>query len=68
MVREADGHFRRMSPDDAVAAFKRDLPFWIENGMMDLTKLRGKNLACWCSKGEPCHGDVLLALANGVEP
>ena len=27
--------------------------------------LRGKNLACWCKAGEPCHADVLLELANG---
>jgi hypothetical protein len=27
--------------------------------------LRGKNLACWCKPGEPCHADVLLSLANG---
>jgi hypothetical protein len=26
--------------------------------------LRGKNLACWCKPGEPCHADVLLELAN----
>ncbi len=26
--------------------------------------LRGKNLACWCKPGEPCHADVLLALAS----
>lgn len=26
--------------------------------------LRGKNLACWCPLGAPCHADVLLALAN----
>jgi hypothetical protein len=26
--------------------------------------LRGKNLACWCALGEPCHADVLLELAN----
>jgi len=26
--------------------------------------LRGKNLACWCPPGEPCHADVLLELAN----
>ncbi|WP_341209834.1 DUF4326 domain-containing protein [uncultured Sphingomonas sp.] len=29
-----------------------------------LAKLRGKNLACWCKLGEPCHADVLLELAN----
>ena len=28
------------------------------------TELRGKNLACWCKPGEPCHADVLLELAN----
>jgi len=27
--------------------------------------LRGKNLACWCKAGSPCHADVLLEIANG---
>ena len=27
-------------------------------------ELRGKNLACWCPPGEPCHGNVLLRLVN----
>lgn len=26
--------------------------------------LRGKNLACWCPLNQPCHGDVLLEIAN----
>lgn len=26
--------------------------------------LRGKNLACWCKPGSPCHADVLLKIAN----
>lgn len=26
--------------------------------------LAGKNLACWCKPGAPCHADVLLELAN----
>lgn len=30
-----------------------------------LPELRGKNLACWCKPGAPCHADVLLELANG---
>ena len=29
-----------------------------------LDELRGKNLACWCKAGTPCHADVLLKLAN----
>lgn len=30
----------------------------------DLLELRGKDLACWCALGSPCHADVLLDLAN----
>ena len=29
-----------------------------------LEELRGKNLACWCRIGEPCHGDTWLELAG----
>lgn len=29
-----------------------------------LPELRGKNLACWCKPGAPCHAEVLLDLAN----
>lgn len=50
----------------AVDAFQR----WVETEASDAWKgrakidLRGKNLACWCRPGAPCHGDVLLKLAN----
>lgn len=27
-------------------------------------ELKGKNLACWCPLGGPCHADVLLELVN----
>jgi hypothetical protein len=30
----------------------------------DLVELRGKNLACFCALGAPCHADVLLSIAN----
>lgn len=30
----------------------------------DAEQLRGKDLACWCRPGAPCHADVLLELAN----
>jgi hypothetical protein len=33
----------------------------------DLSPLRGKNLACWCRVGTPCHGDVLITAANMPE-
>lgn len=32
--------------------------------LADLSSLRGKHLACWCRAGQPCHGDILLAIAN----
>jgi len=32
-----------------------------------LRELRGKDLACWCPLDQPCHADVLLALANQNE-
>lgn len=46
----------------------------LERGLVDararlfarLPELRGKNLACWCPLGAPCHADVLLELANGL--
>jgi Domain of unknown function (DUF4326) len=28
------------------------------------SELRGKNIACWCPLDQPCHGDVILELAN----
>ena len=30
----------------------------------NLQDLAGKNLACWCREGTPCHADVLLDAAN----
>lgn len=27
-------------------------------------ELHGRNLACWCKLGDPCHADVLLELVN----
>lgn len=30
-------------------------------------ELAGKDLVCFCSP-LPCHGDVLLEIANGIEP
>lgn len=31
-------------------------------------ELRGRNLACWCPPGRPCHADVLLPLARQFGP
>lgn len=29
-----------------------------------LPELRGRDLACWCRPGDPCHADVLIEVAN----
>ena len=49
--------------EDAVKMYRG----YINKGLTRITirsQLRGKNLACWCKPGEPCHCDVLLELAN----
>ncbi len=56
--------------DLAVRLFRRDLehggfgPLHRRIGIADLILLRGRDLACWCKPGAPCHADVLLELAN----
>ncbi len=30
--------------------------------------LTGRDLACWCPLGQPCHADVLLEFATGAYP
>ena len=48
----------------AVRNFRNRLVGLIAIGALDLSELRGKNLACWCRMGESCHADVLLEMAN----
>lgn len=33
--------------------------------VLNISFLRGKDLACWCPLDQPCHADVLLEIANG---
>lgn len=53
---------RPNTADQAVATYL----WWIESVQVSLevSELRGKNLACWCKPGAKCHADVLLELAN----
>jgi len=55
-----------VSPDraDAVSRYRSWLLEQLATGRLELSPLRGRNLACWCPPGEPCHADVLLELAN----
>jgi hypothetical protein len=61
------------NPDPAVYTCIKDAATaveWYEKLMCldrykkKLAELRGKNLACFCKIGSPCHADVLLKLAN----
>lgn len=47
--------------EDAIECFRE----YVKINKLDLSELRGKNLACWCKLDAPCHADVLLELANG---
>lgn len=52
--------------EGAVRRFEAELRAGILRFSVDDVRrdLRGKNLACWCKPGEPCHADVLLEIAN----
>ena len=47
--------------DDVLRMYRQRL---LDNARLDVRKLRGKHLACWCSLDQPCHADVLLEIAN----
>lgn len=54
-----------ITPELAVEKYEKYLHIAIQRRGRDfLEVLRGKNLACWCPPGQPCHADVLLRLAN----
>ncbi len=52
---------RNADAEQVVKAFRRDAERVVEG---IARQLKGKNLACWCRIGAPCHADVLLELAN----
>ena len=57
---------REASPNDEHLGywFKPEMIAQKEYILSHLHELCGKNLACWCPVGQPCHADVLLRLAN----
>lgn len=68
--RASIGRFERHTRSPGTGA-----PYWARQAYRyDLTadlivdsiiELRGRDLACWCPLDSPCHGDVLLEIANG---
>ena len=60
-------YFAVPSAEDAVSIYREYLtqrPDLIEKARRNLA---GKNLACFCEIGHPCHADVLLEIANAPQ-
>lgn len=65
------GEFSNSFPDNVKRAYRmaesrlyRGGPATLTLGELAAVFIRGKDLACWCPLNQPCHADVLLALAN----
>ena len=66
ITRQTPGQpYAEPTPENCVKWFRAHV---VETpGMIDKIRaeLRGKNLACWCRPGAPCHANILLEIANG---
>lgn len=60
---DTDGVF---TPESAVRCYREMLANSPDFVAEIREKLAGRDLACWCPLDQPCHGDVLLELANLV--
>ncbi|MFI6510075.1 DUF4326 domain-containing protein [Streptosporangium sp. NPDC050855] len=50
--------------EQAVDLFRRYLAARPDLRDMIRAELAGRDLCCWCKPEDPCHADVLLAVAN----
>ncbi len=59
-------HPPQLGRDEAVRRYRDDLVAGrLRVSIDDVTReLRGRDLACYCPLDQPCHADVLLAIAN----
>lgn len=53
-----------LTPTEAVREYKMLIEGDLGRILTIKRELKGKNLACWCPLDRPCHGDVLLEIAN----
>lgn len=62
----ANPHSLELGRAEAVRRYQADLLAGRLAVSVDDVKreLRGRDLACYCPLAEPCHGDVLLEIAN----
>lgn len=57
-----------ISPQIAVEAFSVYLFETPAVFLAAFDQLPGRDLACWCPPGRPCHADVLLEMVNAEVP
>jgi hypothetical protein len=57
------GGSANITPQEAVNLFEKYIAKWADEDEIK-EELKGKNLACFCKEGEPCHADILLKIAN----
>lgn len=55
------------NPEAAVLRFRQFLARHPDLVAKVREELHGHDLACWCPLDQPCHGDVLLEIANGAD-
>lgn len=53
----------RLAREQGDGEGSRQAKEWVER----VKRLRGKNLACFCKIGQPCHADALLEIANAPD-
>ncbi|MFA4050644.1 DUF4326 domain-containing protein [Mycobacteroides chelonae] len=69
-------HVRHMTPTESVECYRAYVtgggwPIdWTPRPGFTIDDIRaelaGRDLACWCPLGQPCHADVLLEIANST--
>jgi len=55
---------RGLSVAECLERYRAEIEALTLSGELNPSALRGKDLACWCKPGEPCHADILLEIAN----
>lgn len=55
-----DGQLTLAAPNPSIQTLLDHRNFVLAN----IESLRGRDLACWCKPGTPCHVDTYLLLAN----
>jgi hypothetical protein len=52
--------------DDCLLSFRKKVMASAAFQRIIKRELAGKDVACWCKPGAPCHADILLEIANST--